>query len=581
MTYNRSIGGKRAEMHKIQKENLLSALNYSFISLFLRYNQLQMKFTVLFAGALMLGFSVMAQDTSRKREINITSTFKPALKNAAKINFNAAPPITDTTHPRLQYNIPNQNLAFSFTPGTLRPLALMVDTGGKWDNESYVKLGYGSFKTPFIQAGLSLGDGRTAGLNIYAKHVSSQGNILYQDFSHTNVDLNAFYKTNKNLEWDARLGGMQEKYNRYGFEPKTMVFPDDSIAIKYNTWRGRLSLHNINRTEFGLTYAPEIKVSVFNDQLKNSESNSYINLPLEKSLGQEFAVDVALTANLSRYRPNKKSGIANNYFEVSPSVIYKTQNLHVQAGLRPAWDNSQFKLFPNILAEFSTTDKRVGVQLGWTGYLRNSGFESLAGYNPWIWAPAKVYNTMIEERFAGVKGAIGDHFSYGVKLGYNNYKNQPLFINDTFTGKSFIVVNEPNMNVFNFAGEMGYTVGEKFSLISNLTFNQYKPELNAKAWGLLPMEFRTDIKLEVLKDLYVNSTIYAFDGEWALSKEGKKKLAGAFDFSAGLEFRIVKNVKLWAQFNNIFNKEYQRWNQYPVYGINFLGGVVFSFAQKN
>jgi outer membrane receptor protein involved in Fe transport len=137
------------------------------------------------------------------------------------------------------------------------------------------------------------------------------------------------------------------------------------------------------------------------------------------------------------------------------------------------------------------------------------------------------------------------------------------------------------MNVFNFAGEMGYTVGEKFSLISNLTFNQYKPELNAKAWGLLPMEFRTDIKLEVLKDLYVNSTFYAFDGEWALAKEGKKKLPGSFDFSAGLEFRIVKNVKLWAQFNNIFNKEYQRWNQYPVYGINFLGGVVFSFAQKN
>jgi len=50
--------------------------------------------------------------------------------------------------------------------------------------------------------------------------------------------------------------------------------------------------------------------------------------------------------------------------------------------------------------------------------------------------------------------------------------------------------------------------------------------------------------------------------------------------SAGAEYKILKNVKLWAQFNNIFNKQYQRWNQYPVYGFGFLGGVVFSFAQK-
>jgi outer membrane receptor protein involved in Fe transport len=89
------------------------------------------------------------------------------------------------------------------------------------------------------------------------------------------------------------------------------------------------------------------------------------------------------------------------------------------------------------------------------------------------------------------------------------------------------------------------------------------------------------MRFQLVKDLYATSTIFAFSGPWSLSKEGSKKLPGAIDFSAGLEFKIVKNVKLWAQFNNIFNKEYQRWNQYPVYGFNLLGGVVFSFAQRN
>src|ERR1700694_2066855 len=116
-----------------------------------------MKPTVLITALLALAVSASAQDSSRKREVNITSSFKPVLKDAAKINFNATPPTADTSRPRLQYTIPNQNLAFGFQPGSLKPLALQVDTGGKWDNLSYVKLGYGSLKTPFAPAGVSFG----------------------------------------------------------------------------------------------------------------------------------------------------------------------------------------------------------------------------------------------------------------------------------------------------------------------------------------------------------------------------------------------------------------------------------------
>ncbi len=49
--------------------------------------------TFIFFG---LGLSANAQDKSKKKEVNITSTFKPVLKDAAKINFAAAPPTADT-----------------------------------------------------------------------------------------------------------------------------------------------------------------------------------------------------------------------------------------------------------------------------------------------------------------------------------------------------------------------------------------------------------------------------------------------------------------------------------------------------
>src|SRR5688572_3216350 len=278
-----------------------------------------MKSSILATGLFLIGIAASAQDTTG-RKVKITSSFKPVLKEAAKINFNASPAITDTSRPRLQYAIPNQNLNFAFQPGTLRPLALAVDTGGNWTNESYVKAGFGNFSTPFVQLGLSVGDGKNAGINLYGRHISSKGKLDYQDFSNTNAEMNAFFKAG-NIEWSARLGGLQEKYNKYGYMPKAMVFPEDSLNVKLQTWRGRIAFRNIERTELGISYAPELKVDVFNDQLSNSESNTYINLPIQKMVGTTFGVDLAVTANLSRYKPEDKTEINNNWFAISPSLL--------------------------------------------------------------------------------------------------------------------------------------------------------------------------------------------------------------------------------------------------------------------
>jgi hypothetical protein len=533
--------------------------------------------------------SLYAQrDSTGKGSIDITSSFKPVLRHTAKINFQASPPPADTTKTRLSYNIPNQNLLFAYQPGSLKPLALDLDSGGRFDNSSYIKAGFGSLRTPFVQAGISFGDGRTAGLNIYARHVGSDGKRDFQKFNHTDIKLSGFFKSGNNLEWDASVGMNQYRTFKYGFEPQTMAFPDDSIRVNFQTISARIDMHNINKTEFGLTYWPELKIDVFSDHLKNSESNTVLNLPLEKTIGKEkeWAVKLGITFDLTRLSPNDKSVVNNTMYYLSPSVLYKTSRVNVQGGIRPSWDNGTFKMFPNILADFSTSDERFTFMAGWTGYIRKTTYQYLASQNPWLWMPLNYKNTWIEERFAGFKGSVGDHLTYAAKVGFNKLTNQPLFVNDTTAGlggKSFRVVNESRINVVNFGGELGYTVQEKFSVITGLQFNQYTGlKDNAEAWGLLPLELKTTMRLQVIRDLWLKGDLFAWTGPRYMKIDGSPgRLGGATDLNAGLEFRLTKNVNLWAQFNNIFNKSYQRWNQYPVYGFNFVGGVVFSFDQKN
>ena len=64
------------------------------------------------------------RDTSGKGGVEIISAFKPVLREAAKINFNPTPPPADDTKPKLTYEIPNQNLAFAYQPGSLKPLGV-------------------------------------------------------------------------------------------------------------------------------------------------------------------------------------------------------------------------------------------------------------------------------------------------------------------------------------------------------------------------------------------------------------------------------------------------------------------------
>jgi hypothetical protein len=548
----------------------------------------QVRNTILLTGLLVItGSVVMAQrDTSKPKAVDITSSFRPVLRESAKINFNATPPTADTTRPRLQYDVPNPSLGLAYQPGSLKPLALQIDSLGKFISSNYIKVGFGSLRTPFVQTGFSFGDGNTAGINIFAKHVASEGKREFQDFSATQVKLSGFYKAAQNMEWNASLGMKSDKTYKYGFLPESLSFPNDSIRVRFQTISARVGAHNINKTEFGLTYSPEVKIDVFTDNLKNNESNTVVNLPLEKSIGKNFAANLGVTFDLTRLSIKKQSAINNTMWYISPSVIYKSPTLRLQGGIRPSWDNSTFKMFPNILAEIGTEDKRFTLQAGWTGYVRKTTYQNLASQNPWLWTPSTLLNTWVEERYAGFKGAVTDHFTYSAKVAFNKLTNQPLFINDTSAlgdGKSFQVVYANRINVLNLGGEFGYNIEEKFSLITSFQFNQFTGlKGQKKAWGLLPVEMNTALRLQIIKDLWLKGDLFAWNDSKYLRKDGDHaKVDGAFDLNAGLEFRITKNINLWSQFNNLFNKQYQRWNQYPVYGFNFVGGIIFSFDQKN
>src|SRR5450631_1824090 len=142
-----------------------------------------------------LGLSAHAQDTTKRRTIDITSSFKPVLREAVKINFNAAPPVADTSRPRLSYSIPAQFLFLSYQPAEMKPVALQADSLAPWTNYNYIKVGVGNIHIPYVRTGFSFGDGKTSLFNIFANQLSSSGSLPFQKNSLTDVKIAGTVKT--------------------------------------------------------------------------------------------------------------------------------------------------------------------------------------------------------------------------------------------------------------------------------------------------------------------------------------------------------------------------------------------------
>jgi hypothetical protein len=531
---------------------------------------------------LQVSTTALAQDTTKRKTINITSTFKPALKNTAKLNFNAEAPLIDTTRPDLKYNLPTQFLSLIYQPVGLNPVALPADSIKTWNNDNYIKAGIGNIHLPYIQAGLSFGDRKKSFFNVLAEGYSSKGKLPFQENSLLAASVSGTIKASNNLEWDGALGFRADGYYLYGFQPDTLKYVKSQLQQQFFTFDGRIGLRNTVPTEYGLTYNPNLKITAFglNNSPRSSEADMVLNLPVEKTLNEHFAIDLAFTADITNYTNGNASTINNNLFLVSPAVIYHSDNIALHLEMTPSWDQSDFHLLPNFRAEYTTDDKRFTLFASLDGYYDKGSFKRFAGINPWLWAPANLENTRVNEFFGGFKGSLSDHISYLAKAGFSQSHNMPLFLNDSLDGKNFQVVYEERLDAFSVHGELSYIDGEDFNVTAALTLSNYKTASQYRAWGMLPLEFTTTMRWQIMKDLWLKADLWAFEGAyWRYLNKAVSSGNGGFDVNAGLEFRITRQLNLWLQMNNLFNDKYQRWNQYSVYGFNILGGVIFSFGR--
>jgi hypothetical protein len=532
----------------------------------------------------LLSISAAAQrDTTKKgTTIDITSSYKPVLRNAVKINFAASHLNADTSKPKMNYSVPAQNLFYSYQPISLKPLALQQDTNLNLGLRNYLKVGFGNFSTPFVSAGFSFGDGKKSLLNLYADYISSKGKIKNQDYSQLNLKGTGSYFMDKNEAYGSVNISQHDTY-LYGYDHAVYNYKKDSIRNQYQDISLKAGIRNTTVGDFGIKYNPNVQVNIFTNKNRLSESSLIVDAPIEKQFGEAFALKVDAKADITSYTTKdlvSNVKISNNVFQVAPALAFASPRFSINAGITPTWDNGNFVWLPNVYAEAQVKEKVFMIQAGWVGTYTKNTFRNLAAINPYLLTINGQTNTKEIEYYGGIKATLGKHFNFSAKAGLVSYTNFALFINDTATdSKGFKTVYEGKANNLRIHGDLSYINQDKFTLTTGLTLNGYTGfNNNGKAWNTIPMELTSSLRWWAFKQVLLKGDFYMFGGGNYIAKgNSTKSFNGGTDLSAGMEFKVNKMFSAWLDVNNIFNNKYERWHNYEVYGLNVLGGVRITF----
>jgi hypothetical protein len=540
--------------------------------------------TVCFFSFFSISKVFSQKDTIGKQSVTIVSAYKPVLMNVSKINFSASNlNLTGAAKDKLSYNIPDQPLVYSYSPITIKPLAYEEDSINNDGYHYWIKAGFGNNITPLLSAGAYIRKDKDYLVNLYGNYISSKGSIENQQFSKFNFKSTAsYFLTNHEAYASAELS--QRNFFLYGYDHQLYKFNKSDIEQQFNEFDLKLGIRNTNENKFKINYDPSLQFNYFNAKDMASEIGFRFDATAERRINHFFNIKATafFDATSVRLKNSQYGNYSNNISQFSPSLVYETSVYKLNGGVNAIWNNGDLVCLPNLYGELYLNNFPFIFQGGFVSKINKNTYRNLSVINPYLSALNKQTNTLETEYYGGIISNISKRIVASAKAGVVSYKNYQFFINDTSAnsdGKSFLLSNDEKINNFRIHGDITYTLPGKLVASGAITFNGFTGmKTNEKAWHTLPMEGRASARWTPTKKLLIKSELYFFGGGHYLEKNNQTgSLKGGIDLSLGSEYKINNKINAFLDLNNIFGNKYQRWHNYPVYGIGVLAGITMRF----
>ncbi len=569
-------------------------------------------FFLLLVGA---NLGVTAQEKENENieteKVVIVKAYTPTISDAFKIK--STPVLNDSITQKkkqIRYSIFSVPVASTYTPAKGRAANIDRPKPVKiYDN--YATLGFGNFTSVLAEFYSNFQLNRSDNLGLYLHHNSSQGGIdevlLDDKFYNTFLDLNYTSRT-RDLTYGLELGLEHQLYNWYGLPeiPALSQTELDAIDPQQNYFGvklgGKLLFEDLYFKEASLNYR------FFGDALSSSEHHIVTKPTFEFEIGDElittnFILDY-LNGNFDRdldialQIPNQYS-ILN--LGVNPSLVILRDNLTINLGAAVYYSmdlensDNDFFIYPKVTASYRLVDEAVIAYGGLDGTLQQNTYRDAVQTNPFVSPTLVITPTHNQyDAFVGLKGKISDVVSYNFRGSYISEDDKPLFVNNLRPvlqlegydyGNSFSYRYDNIKSLVGY-GELNFEINKKFKLGATVEYFDYDTEDEQEAWNLPEVKASAQVDYQINKEWFFGAQLFYVGERTDIDNtvltvpalpEATVILDSYFDANVNLGYRLNDQLLFFVKGNNLAGENYERWTNFPVQGIQFLGGVTYKF----
>ena len=539
------------------------------------------------------------RDTTPTKVVSILSAFKPQLKSVVKINFTNAAPIVDTQTVQYSYQVPSQNLSFSYRPIALNPLAIVLTSPANLAGNTNVKVGFGNYLYQLLSINF-INNGPKTINNLGISTESSEGIHHLQKYRLSKFDYQGNLMRNDSSSLLSHVFANQNQYYRYGLVPDTLRLPNSNYLQKLTNVGASVAFLNKYKPSASFTYRPKFEFSHLSDVQNKSNTYIAITSPISYQMNKDMQFNFDVNFSYSHF--NSYASSSNTLLRFDPSLNLNKWNLKILVGVSPVYKSDGFKLYPNIQLQHNLKDTAWIIKAGWINHTTNTQYGDLLNENPWITPPVNLKIMSQDKQFLKFEVNASKHLHYGFGFSLNRYVNLPFYTKEplaiaaylpgsappgfTYTnrvanGLKYYTLFESKANTIDLEANLHYQFSDQFSIDNHFNYTQFNYiKDNEKPWGFVPVKFNSTFYWQANKKLLIDGSLNFMSGIEAITEGASyvpKTLNPITLLNAGLSYKLSIPWKIWVKSSNLLNSQYQRWADYPALGVQINAGVVYSF----
>ncbi|MBL7871766.1 MAG: hypothetical protein JNM78_09165 [Cyclobacteriaceae bacterium] len=515
-----------------------------------------------------------------KVEIEIVKEREVTVPKANR-NFEKVPPRpVEPIKPQIVYDF--KNLSFTtpeFNPA-IRPLRLKAEPIQKIYG-NYISAGFGNYISPFLDAYATTKRDKEKFYGIKLFHHSfGQGSVDKSNSAGGNTQLRLFGKA---FGKQATVGGFLNYENMgtyfYGYTPGLDI---DRSGIRQSYSIVSLGGDVANSTSGKFNYKLKGSFSYLGDHYDAKESEVALGFASDYELSKTSTIVLGSDYFLISRKDALVEAKPRHIFKVRGGYQFEAiEDLLVTIGANVVYENDtlgknkSLHIYPDMKASYPLSES-VEAYAVLTGDIDKVSLHSIAHENAWVNANIGIYNTNRSFEFlGGLKGKLGNKVAFGTGFSLANLNDFYFYQNDPVDRAKFITVFGDTKRTNLFA-ELSFSHAEIARILLRVDSYDYT---SSQAWHRPKYRVSFNASYNLYSKIQFNADVIMQGGAKAfdIDTNTTKTLDAAMDLNLKASYFLSNQFSIFVKGSNLLNNQYQLYLNYPVRGLQVMGGITWVF----